>query len=86
MQEQSICPECYGDISSYIDLFNIMRKDEVSKLIKSKKTNIDEADVLANFDVDLKHIFDTIGIPPTKWCCRGHITAHQDFYSYYSAK
>ena len=81
MQEHPLCPNCLGSLSEYYDLFALFRKDKISQLIKKEKTNIDEADVLENYDEDLQNIFEMLGID--NWCCRGHMTAAKDFYEYY---
>ena len=70
-------------LADYYDLFRLLRSNEIDQLIKKEKTNIDEADVLENYDQDLKHIFDMLGID--LYCCRGHLTAAKDFYDYWKA-
>jgi DNA-directed RNA polymerase subunit N (RpoN/RPB10) len=81
MQEHPLCPSCLGSISDYMDIYLLLRQHKVDKLIRQKKTNIDAADVLVNYDEDLQDVFDMLGIK--NWCCRGHMTAARDFYDYY---
>lgn len=81
MQEHSICPSCSTSLADYYDTFALLRADKVRNLIKTKKANIDEADVLENYDKDLQDIFNMLGI--MNFCCRGHMTAAQNFYDYY---
>lgn len=83
MQEHPLCPSCMGPLSSYYDIFSLLRADRIDKLIKEKNTNIDEADVLENFDENLQDIFEMLGID--LFCCRGRMNAGKDFYDFYRA-
>jgi DNA-directed RNA polymerase subunit N (RpoN/RPB10) len=88
MQEQPICPECSGDLSSFYSLFQLLRTDKVRKILNDKEVDITQIDISQteiNDELDMTDVFDAMGI--VRICCRGHLTAAKDFYDYYrSAK
>lgn len=83
MQESARCPECLTSLSDFYGWFKALRAIKIRKLIKDKNVNIDESDILSNYDVDLQDIFEGMGI--VTFCCRAHMTGAVDFYDYHKA-
>lgn len=81
MQESGRCIECLTTQSDFYGLFKELRAMKIRELIKEKNVNIDESDILNNYDVDLQEIMEDLGF--VTYCCRGHMTGAVDFYDYH---
>ncbi len=70
MNEYPLCTSCFEYTCVYSEFVYAIKKKYYEKELKTAGINPEVMDLIPDMAKDIGWIFDAIGIPPNKYCCR----------------
>ena len=67
------CYTCNSNLSDKYDLFTRLREIRINEYLDENDIDINNIQI-ENCKIKTDDIFDTLNIPPERWCCRMRLT------------